>query len=232
MHQFEEDPFRVRGRTNVMVKHFAREWPKPKCHEREHARQYTTDEIVMTFGFRGELRHGTDCSLIPWPSTYNQHPPTVVDNEGANVTAEWVESSNERLTSRADRGRASKGRQAKGKRKAPATPPAPPPAPPASRPPVVYEPSSRGGSALRGRLRQEQAPAWSSGSGASASTARFEIAGSSESTGSVPVADMIDYSELWSAQVGGTGYYSWSQPGEGGDMPPVCLTSSLVTTGW
>lgn len=65
MHQFDEDPFRLWGGTNALVKHFARKCPKPTCHRRKDARIYTTDQIITKFGYRGELRHGTGRSLIP-----------------------------------------------------------------------------------------------------------------------------------------------------------------------
>ncbi|KAH6617095.1 hypothetical protein F5144DRAFT_382835 [Chaetomium tenue] len=216
-HVFEENPLQLKGRKSpqpVMVKHFARGWPKPKCHEKEEACTYTTDEIVMKFGYR------------------------VVDDEEADVTAEWAERSNERLALNV--GKASKRVQANKKQKgpsAPSAPPAPPassapPTPPTPPPPPTqptqaplpsYGPSSRGG------FRQRQVPARSSRSGASASATDFWSAGPSESREFVPVADM-DYGELWSAQVHIPGYSRWDEPRRGDDMPLARVESDLNPT--
>ncbi|KAH6842755.1 hypothetical protein B0I37DRAFT_203026 [Chaetomium sp. MPI-CAGE-AT-0009] len=59
MHQFKEDPLQLRGRKAprcVMIKHFARRYPTPKCHEKEEAETYTVDQIITKFGYRGNRR--------------------------------------------------------------------------------------------------------------------------------------------------------------------------------
>lgn len=101
---FENNPFHC----NRAVKHF-QTGNNHKCHHSRLNGNYTNDEIIRRFGYRGKA-YPYNYSIPTTPTLDSPSPLSVVLQDGEDVDQDWVDLSNSALAERLKKNKRTKSR--------------------------------------------------------------------------------------------------------------------------